>query len=388
MADSQVYVCVQMNEPPNQYPHCGEGYLDYTCPCSHSYCPCVPAHAECVPKFHAESTRARRQRPLSPLSGHTQTRESQEPEAKVDIKPAHLVAKHPVEHAPTAMPRITTMPTTAAVEAQGPEVEVRTATNSARAEEVEVCELQAARMREPTTSCAAPCKETHRLLELILTRVAEVEHAIGGVAAGIAKYDRDYEVQGADTHVGGNDHAPNNADSALAPDVDVQTQNPPCGHPCTSHHTGPENPTPPPPVVTPCTEHSTPVLVNLGSTSDGTGGGAAFQCKKRTPELRGKRVNRQPRARVVPCHRRVIGSSTTSTNSRSSEGATTNHTAAAVKYRDPPGYSDVRDFAIPDKPYYTPPRMKPRSNGVRNPALWPHFFQAIKIHDGPFTLRL
>ena len=83
-----------------------------------------------------------------------------------------------------------------------------------------------------------------------------------------------------------------------------------------------------------------------------------------TPNSVGKRVHSQPRARVVPCARRLLGVAAGAGKGVSSAGATTSPIPYAPKYKDPPGYDGVTDFGVSAEPYFKPPVLQPKTKGV------------------------
>lgn len=220
--------------------------------------------------------------------------------------------------------------------------------------------------------------EVERMLALILTRVAGVEDAVGNLASGIAttvgekgrNVVNEANVQGYSSTVPLQDER-----------VDVATSNAHAGRQCASHSNqgdtvedcttplGAEIQQNPQPVQHPRTETNMEILVNLDTESDQSRDIAAVECRKRTPESHAKRVHSQPRQRVVPCNRQLLGVPATTPNEDPTHVATPNPIQRAPRYKDPPGY-DATDFGVSAEPSNEPPLLQPRKNGV---SRHPHF---------------
>jgi hypothetical protein len=116
----------------------------------------------------------------------------------------------------------------------------------------------------------------------------------------------------------------------------------------------------------PATETKRPILVVLDDTpNQSEENNMSGEPRTRTPESHTKRVHSQPRQRVVPCVKKLLGVASADAIEETSAGATPTPRARATKYKDPPGYSDARDFGVSEEPYYRPPLLQPKNHGVR-----------------------
>lgn len=120
----------------------------------------------------------------------------------------------------------------------------------------------------------------------------------------------------------------------------------------------------PPQVDLPGTQASRPILVDLDAspTQDGDNS-ASDELPTRTPDSHGKRVHSQPRLRVVPCSKRMLGVTSTADTEEASAEASPGPTTFRPRYKDPPGYDHVRDFGAAE-PHYKPPLLQPKTHGV------------------------
>ena len=116
----------------------------------------------------------------------------------------------------------------------------------------------------------------------------------------------------------------------------------------------------------PGTEAKRPILVDLDNTSKESGdNNDLFGVRKRTPESVGKRVHSQPRLRVVPCAKKLLATTANAATGECSAGVIATPTLYAPKYKDPPGYENATDFGATEEPYFKPPLLQPKTNGVR-----------------------
>lgn len=115
----------------------------------------------------------------------------------------------------------------------------------------------------------------------------------------------------------------------------------------------------------PATGMDRPVLVVLDDTpNQSEENNVSAELRTATPASHVKHVHSQPRQRVVPCVKRVLGVASIDANGESSAEATPTPDGRATKYKDPPGYSDARDFGVSEEPYYRPPLLQPKNHGV------------------------
>lgn len=195
-----------------------------------------------------------------------------------------------------------------------------------------------------------------RTLSLVLKRVASVEDAIVGVAGGIETIVRELKRIGRMVR----------EDPALRPPG--STANPGNSGDMVEFTTTPNCPDKEPVTLrlesTP-TDANRRVLVELDDTSnqnaddEGTDGG-----EHQTPETHLKRVHAQPRLRVVPCAKTVLGVAATAATGETRSGATPNPIVRAPRYKDPPGYDDLKDFGDTEGPCFKPPLLQPKTHGV------------------------
>lgn len=108
-----------------------------------------------------------------------------------------------------------------------------------------------------------------------------------------------------------------------------------------------------------------PVIVDLVNTSDQSGDdNGADEFRTRTPVSEGRRVHSQPRLRVVPCAQRILGVAGTARTADTRAATSPIPTARSPRYKDPPGYDDVRDFGEGEEALYKPPLLQPKTHGV------------------------
>ena len=115
----------------------------------------------------------------------------------------------------------------------------------------------------------------------------------------------------------------------------------------------------------PGTEVIHPILVDLDNTSNQSGDNiAAVEQRRRTPESQLGRVHNQPRLRVVPCAKKLLGVAASAASGDTRADASPSPTLFTPRYKDPPGYSDARDFGATEEPTYKPPLLQPKNHGV------------------------
>lgn len=113
------------------------------------------------------------------------------------------------------------------------------------------------------------------------------------------------------------------------------------------------------------TEPTRPILVDLEDTSNHSRDNrGAADTRNITPESRGKRVHSQPRLRVVPCAKRLLGVPATTPSGDSSADVSPPPINFKRRYKDPPGYSDARDFGDSVEPCMKAPLLQPKTHGV------------------------
>lgn len=248
-----------------------------------------------------------------------------------------------------------------------------------------MCQPEATKISARTANChacgqvqeAAWRSEVDRTLALILRRVARVEDAIGNVASGIASLLKEFKDGQPDVGRGARVlptaatcHAEEDllifatsnpsgwkqcASQSNADDMVEDVTNPQCNQqqPCTS------------PIVPPCTESNLPNLVDLDNISNQSGdNNAAVGGRNRTPESVGKRVHSQPRLRVVPCARKLLGVAAEATIGEAIAGPSITKTLYTPRYKDPPGYDNIADFGGADEPQFKLPTLQPKTHGV------------------------
>ena len=118
-------------------------------------------------------------------------------------------------------------------------------------------------------------------------------------------------------------------------------------------------------VKLPGAEASSPILVDLDNASlnDGDNNTSA-ELRTRTPDSHVKRVHSQPRLRVVPCSKRLLGVTAAASIEEGRGDASRSRHPWQPRYKDPPGYDNARDFGGYEEPHYRPPLLQPKTHGV------------------------
>lgn len=216
-----------------------------------------------------------------------------------------------------------------------------------------------------------------RTLCSILKRVDGVEDAIGTVAGSIGKILEELSVMGGTFRAHLAVRPAGNTVHVQSPHTNVETSYPSDWHQCMSQSNAadmvevvrtpnaPEKSTPQQQMKPPAPQANRPILVDLDNTSDQSGeNGAAGDFRRRTPESQVKRVHNQPRLRVVPCAKKVLGVASTAATADTTAEASPDPTLYRPRYKDPPGYSDARDFGGTGETPYKPPLLQPKNHGV------------------------
>jgi hypothetical protein len=203
------------------------------------------------------------------------------------------------------------------------------------------------------------------MLELVLSRVAGVEAAIGNVSVGVTHIMGEMEVMGRNVcHAhGGQSRSttvpihpdpPNAAISSPSGGQRAASQSKAGGmvEDVATPHRPPKQP-PSQPVEIPGTGMDRPILVDLDDTSSGSEG--------RNVMTLGARVHTQPRMRAAPCSRQLLAPETSADTS--AEGSPS-RAPQSSRYKDPPGYKDCTDFGISAQLSYKVPSLHPKTNGV------------------------
>lgn len=122
---------------------------------------------------------------------------------------------------------------------------------------------------------------------------------------------------------------------------------------------------PPHPGVTPSAEENRPILVDLDAISSHNADKSADHVgRKRTADTSVRRVHCQPRLRVVPCVRKLLGVADNESDGDASAGGNPPSNPNGARYKDPPGYENVRDFGSGEDLHYKPPLLQPKTHGV------------------------
>ena len=219
--------------------------------------------------------------------------------------------------------------------------------------------------------------EVDHTLGFILQRVGRVEDVLASVAGDIANIMGELKaicrIVRDDAAVRG----PSNNVRMQPPHTNVATSNPYDWQQCVSHSNAgdmvEDATTPLQQVDPPGTEANRPILVDLENTSKESGdNNGTFGVRTQTPESHSKRVHSQPRGRVVPCAKKLLGVAANAGIGECSAGAIVSPTPYSNRYKDPPGYENVTDFGAPEEPYFKPPLLQPKNHGVR-----PHLIMDI-----------
>ena len=216
------------------------------------------------------------------------------------------------------------------------------------------------------------------MLAQILTRLAGVEEAVGSVSAGITNIMTELHVMMRLPSKDDRVQSPSRTVRLQADSVKIGASNPSDCRQRESHCNVRDTA---PPVQTAHTHYkqrtpqhvlplsaglNPPILVDLDNMSDHSGSNTgAVECRNRTPESNARRVHSQPRLRVVPCAKNLLGVAGQAAHDEGGAGATTFPIPKEHRYKDPPGYDDVRDFGVSDEPQFKPPALQPKTHGVR-----------------------
>ena len=226
----------------------------------------------------------------------------------------------------------------------------------------------------------------------ILKRFDRAEDAIASVAGSIANIAQEVKIvcrmRRDDVHCKPCGNTPH----MKGPGTNVETSNPSEWQPCTSHTNAGDmvedvttpNCTQEEPIQhhvrPPATDVNRPVLVVLDNSSDHSGdNNEAVDVRNITPESHAKRVHYQPRKRVVPCAKRLLGVPATAASAETSEDATPEPTPRTRRYKDPAGYTNVRDFGASEEPCIRPPLLQPKTHGVSPPRTPSHRCQTYYV---------
>jgi hypothetical protein len=121
----------------------------------------------------------------------------------------------------------------------------------------------------------------------------------------------------------------------------------------------------PEPVVTPSTELNRPILVDLDSLSNHNAyNNAAAQGTNKTSAPNLKRTHCQPRLRAVPCAKQLLAGAANATAGEASSGGIPKAIPHAQRYKDHPGYENLRDFGEGEESSLRPPALQPKNHGV------------------------
>ena len=229
--------------------------------------------------------------------------------------------------------------------------------------------------------------EVDRMLNQLLSRVAGVEDTLRNVVEGVANLRGELQVHAAH-HVSKDSGGPSNNVTVdiEAAHVDVRVDSASGRHKCTKEISfggnvgqvatavNTELQEDPQPDASPGAQLGHPILVdeyNGSSPSEDSETSADVRFKRTpappvtTPNSVGKRVHSQPRARVVPCARPVLGVAAGPSKGETLAEAAPSKTTIAYKYKDPPGYEGVTDFGTTEEPYFKPPLLQPKKKGVK-----------------------
>lgn len=216
--------------------------------------------------------------------------------------------------------------------------------------------------------------EMNRLLSLIMNRVTGIEDAVGIVGGDIAIIKHRLQDEGRHANKDDKDQSCSTTVPIQGHCVNEGTTNPKDSQQCASQTKVGETleHTEVPvcnvqhelaqAVVTPSSGHMPAVVVEISSESGDEN--AAVDDRKRTSGSIVQRLHSQPRLRIVPCAKKLKGVTDTARKRPPSAGANPNSVPNVPRYRDPPGYDDVRDFGGPQEPYCKPPALQPKTNGV------------------------
>lgn len=247
------------------------------------------------------------------------------------------------------------------------------------------CQPEAGSSPTLTENCAA-CggerqrawrSDVERSLGLILKRVASVEEAIGSVGEGITNIMRELDGMGRMFRLNVGAKPPGEAVHMQAPHTNAATSHPSEWQQGQSQSNacdmagGVTTPTchereaPATQGDPPGTEARRPILVDLdNSSNDSRDNDETTALRNRIHETLGNRVHNQPRQRVVPCAKKLLCAAATSPIGETNAPDPPTLHPRATRYKDPPGYSDLRDFGTSVEPASRPPLLQPKTHGV------------------------
>lgn len=228
-------------------------------------------------------------------------------------------------------------------------------------------------------------------LSEILKRFDRAEDAIASVAGSIANIAQELRIVCRMRRKDVRDKPRGNTAHMEVPHMNVGTSNPSEWHPCTSQTNAGDMVED---VTTPnCTEKEAtqqlhppgtdanrPVLVVLDNSSDQGGeNNEEVDANRRTPLSHAKRDHCQPRKRVVACAKRLEGVTATATSAETSADVTPEPPVCTRRYKDPPGYTNVRDFGASEEPCIRPPLLQPKTHGVSGHPTPSHRWDTVSV---------
>jgi hypothetical protein len=226
-----------------------------------------------------------------------------------------------------------------------------------------------------------------RTLDLILKRVNSVEDSMGTVAGSISNIMGELEVVGHLLREEVGRIPPAGASHMQVPHTNAATSYPSGWQQGLSQsnagdmagailtHNSPGKESPPSAVQPPGTEATRPIVLDLENISDESGdNNDENDLRNRTAEsLIAKRVHSQPRQRVVPCAKTQLCVGGKAQNGETSAQEPPSRTARTIRYKDPPGYSNARDFGSGEEDTCKPPLLQPKTHGVSFPPPRPFY---------------
>ena len=216
-----------------------------------------------------------------------------------------------------------------------------------------------------------------RTLALILKRVDSIEDCIGTVAGGMSNLLGELESISRKLRENGGAKAPASGIQMQEPHTNAATSKPSDWHQSMSQSNAggmaegtttrgcPEKEPPLTPAQPPAAEATRPILVDLDNISSHSGDADdEIDLRNRTPDSLARRVHSRPRLRVVPSPKKILCEGASSGPAEPSAHEPPSAGARTTRYKDPPGYSDLRDFGEAPEPYCKPPKLQPKTHGV------------------------
>lgn len=225
-----------------------------------------------------------------------------------------------------------------------------------------------------------------RMFNLLLTRVAGNEDTLRNVVDGIANLRGELQVHvDRDVSKDAGGHTNKATGDMEAGHVDVSIDSLSGWQQCARQDNEgdtveqvitpscPQSQLSPQPDGPPDKEHGRPTVVvcdNVSNTSDDAKTSSDDPVSSdpspinKTPESVGRRVHRQPRARLVSCQRQLLGVAAGAGNGEASASAPPLSNVITYKYKDPPGYEGVTDFGTTEDVCFKPPPMRPKKKHV------------------------